>query len=394
MFIHKKLIAIVLILAILFVFVTSIESNSYATSKGILPNISSVKSVANPFLESAELFIKSKQEAIPSLIGAKLVSPMLYKDKYGKSRVMIYGVKKNDKIIGRIVVNYDRKNPVVLEFAESAPPHLLNVKEEILNKTSLEKNMTLGKPEFIYVFPLLYYVRFNVHNKNQTVKNVYFFWNEKRIVPLTDIPSFPNLPKEKSPSIRTSGGWKILWDVPDYKTLTSNLCKNCGPVAGANILGYWHKHSYPNLQHYWDESDGHDLMDCLWYDMSTSCVYGTPALNFRTGIAYHANTVHTNYDSDTYYCNYHFSASGDSYPEFSDAIREINANRPFGILIRDRWNIFWWHWITCIGYDSNGYYIYVRDGWGDGLVDIKWYDPKLSGHSIYIDGFDYVYPSY
>jgi len=407
MFTRKKIIVIMLIL-VMFIFVASIGSNSYSTNgnkyklpKGILPmsllsNISSVKGVANPFSESAELFIKSEQEAITSLRGAELASPMVYKDKYGKSRVIIYGVKKDKKIIGRIVVNYDRKNPVVLEFAESAPPHLLNVKEEILNKTSLEKNMTLGKPKFIYVFPLLYYVHFNVYNKNQAVKDVYFFWNEKRMIPLTDIPAFPNLPDEKSPFIKTGGSRKILYDVPDYKTSTSELCNNCGPTAGANILGYWHKNGYYYLQHDWDESDGHSLMDCLWYDMNTSCVYGTPASNFRSGIVHHANTVHNGYLGI-----YHFSASGDSYPTFSDAVREINANRPFGILMRKRKHMFTFHWLTCIGYDSlNDNYIYVRNGWGGGLVDIKWYDPYLyypdedKWWPIYIDGFDYVYLGY
>jgi len=356
--------------------------------------ISSVKSVTNPFSECAELFIKSHQEAITSLRGAELASPMVYKDKDGKDRVIVYGVKKGEEIIGRIVVNYDRENPIVLEFAEAVPPHLLDVQEEIFNKTSLEKNMAFGNPEFIYVFPLLYYVHFKVYDKNQAVEDVYFFWNEKRIVTLTDIPDFPILVNDKFPLMEqaTSESYKILYDVPDYTTYTNSLCNNCGPVAGANILGYWHKHGYYYLQHDWDESDGNGLITCLWYDMNTSCIYGTPASNFRSGIVYHANTVH-----DDYLGIYHFSTSGNSYPEFSDAVSEINAGRPFGILIHQ--NIFIWHWITCIGYDSGydsqyGNYICVRDGEGDGIVYINWYNPYLKSRSISIDGFNYVYPSY
>jgi len=314
----KKILAILLVLALVGISI-----------------ISSVKSVTNPFLEQAELFVKSQQEVITSLVGVELASPIVYKDKDGKDRVIVYGVKKGEEIIGRIVVNYDRENPIVLEFAESAPPHLLDVKEEIFNKISLEKNTTLGKPEFIYVFPLLYYVHFNVYDKNQAVKDIYFFWNEKRIVTLADIPDFPILVNDKFPLIEqaTSGSYKILYDVPDYTTSTNSLCNNCGPVAGANILGYWHKHGYYYLQHDWDESNGNGLITCLWYDMKTICIYGTPASNFRSGIVKHANTDH-----DGYQCNYNFSTSGNSYPEFSDAVSEINASRPFGILIH--WNIF------------------------------------------------------
>ena len=354
-----------------------------------ISGISSVKSVTTPFSDSAEKFLELHQEAITSLRGAELASPMVYKSKDGKDRVIVYGVKKNEEIIGRIVVNYDVKSPIVLEFAESAPPHLLDIKEEVLNRTSLEKNMAFGNPEFIYVFPLLYFVHLNVYNKNQAVEDIYFFWNEKRIVTLTDIPDFPILANDKLPLMEqvTSGSYKILYDVPDYTTSTNNLCNNCGPVAGANILGYWHKHGYYYLQHDWDESNGNDLITCLWYDMNTNCIWGTPASNFRSGIVYHANTVHSGYLGI-----YHFSAGGNSYPEFSDAVSEINASRPFGILIN--WNISSWHWITDIGYDSRyGNYICVRDGWGDGIVYINWYTPYLQG-SISIDGFDYVYPGY
>ncbi len=353
---------------------------------------SSVKSAATPFSESAEKFLELHQEAITSLRGAELASPAVYKDKDGKDRVIVYGVKRGEKIVGRIVVNYDIKNPIVLEFAESAPPHLSDVKEEILNKTSLGKDTVFGKPEFIYIFPLLYYVHFNVYDKNGEVKDVYFFWNEKKIVTFTEIPDFPILANNKLPLMEQTrgGGYEILSSVPDYRTSTNSLCNNCGPVAGANICGYWHKHGYYYLQHDWDESNGNDLITCLWYDMNTSCIYGTPASNFRNGIVHHANTVHNGYLGI-----YNFSASGDSSPHFSDAVNEISYGRPFGILIRKQGSWTWWHWITCIGYYA-GYdeYIYVRDGWGDGTVAINWNAPSLSGIPIFIDGFDYIFPGY
>ncbi|MGC9073996.1 MAG: hypothetical protein ACP5H0_07580 [Caldisericum sp.] len=364
--------------------------------------IGSVKSATNPFSESAELFLKSHQEAITSLRGAELISPMVYKDKDGKDRVIVYGVKRGEEIVGRIVVNNNVKNPTVLEFAESVPPHLSDIKEEILNKTSLEKNIVFGKPEFIYVFPLLYYVHLNVYDKSRTAKEIYFFWNERKIITLKDIPDFPILAYNKLPLMKQKvsgsfGSYKILSDVPDYSTSTTNLCNSCGPVAGANILGYWHKHGYYYVQHDWDESNGNGLITCLWYDMNKSCIYGTPASNFRSGIVYHANTVHRDYLGI-----YHFSASGDSSPHFSDAVNEISYDRPFGILVRKQGSWTWWHWITCIGYYSGyGEYIYVRDGWGDGTVAINWNasslpDPDHPGQyiPIFIDGFDYVFPSY
>ena len=374
----KKTLVLIIIVALSFAGLFSTE-NASSTSA---------------FLASAQKFIESHSKVIPQLKGAELVYPLVYKDKLGKNRVIVYGVKRDKTIIGRIVVNYNVKNPVVLEFSETPPPHLLNIRKELYKKFPIMDGATIRNTDFIYVFPLLYYVHYKVY-KNNTGKDLYFFLNEKKLVTLKEIPDFPKI----SDSVTTSpvhsikgsfGSYKILSDVPDYSTSVNDLCNNCGPVAGANILGYWHKHGYYYLQHDWDESNGNDLIVCLWNDMDTNCVFGTPASNFRSGIVLHANTIHNGYLGI-----YHFSAYGNSFPHFSDAVQEISHGRPFGILIRRQGSYSWWHWITCIGYYS-GYeeYIYVRDVRQDGTVAINWNAASLNGIPIYIDGFNYVYPSY
>ncbi|MDI6861740.1 MAG: hypothetical protein QMD25_07050, partial [Caldisericia bacterium] len=131
------------------------------------------------------------------------------------------------------------------------------------------------------------------------------------------------------------------------------------------------------------------LTTCLWYDMGTSCIYGTLPSNFNNGIKLHSNTFHNEYN-----CDYHFSTSGTYTPKFGDICIEINNNKPLAILIN--WDIQNWHWITGIGYYQgiDGYYIYVRDGYGDGFVIINFYTPELNGRYISIYYFGYIYPSY
>ena len=73
---------------------------------------------------------------------------------------------------------------------------------------------------------------------------------------------------------------------------------------------------------------------------------------------------------------------------------EINNDRPLAILIHS--NIFNWHWVTGIGYyqGTEGYYIYVRDGYGNEIVGINFYAPELGRNYINIDYFGYIYPAY
>lgn len=69
---------------------------------------------------------------------------------------------------------------------------------------------------------------------------------------------------------------------------------------------------------------------------------------------------------------------------------EINNDRPLAILIN--WNIYTWHCITGISYyqGTGGHYIYVRDGYGNGIVSINFYAPELRGSYINIDYFGYI----
>ncbi|MBC7194945.1 MAG: hypothetical protein H5U37_04745 [Caldisericia bacterium] len=339
--------------------------------------------------ESAIKFIKSQEEILPQLKDSKIVSPFIYKDKYGNYRTIVFGVEKENKIIGRVVINYDKYNPIFLEFAETPPPHLIDIKEVIMNKISLKENQYLGEEEYIYIFPLLFYIHFDVIEKDKKIDDLYFFFNEKRVVEFKEIPEFEKIKKFIFNENNIKGYYKILLDVPDYSTDNTNLCNPCGPVAGANILGYWDKHGYPKLQLDGDESTGSQLTTCLWNDMNTDCNYGTIPSKFGDGIKTHANTTHNGY-----YCNYHFSFSGTYTPQFGNVCYEINNDRPLAILIN--WNINTWHWITGIGYYQGigGYYIYVRDGYGNGEVAINFYAPELDGRPISIYYFGYIYPSY
>ncbi|MCR4434127.1 MAG: hypothetical protein NUV70_08785 [Caldiserica bacterium] len=143
----------------------------------------------NPFYRVASDFLNSQGSVLPQLQNSHPVSPRVYNDKDGEDRVLVYGVEKAGKIIGRIVVNFDLNNPCFLEFAEVAPPHLSEVKKEATERISLKEGEVLGEMEFIYVFPLLYYIHFPVWKGEAKSSDIYLFWNEKRIVNPDEIPS-------------------------------------------------------------------------------------------------------------------------------------------------------------------------------------------------------------
>lgn len=358
--------------------------------------------ITNNGEEVALAFLKEESMINPKLINATIDFPCLYTDKSLHERFLVYAIKKDASVIGRIVLLKTKNNYIVLEMAETPPPHI-NYITEISKHISLNEGESVGQPNFIYVFPLLYYIHFNTVKEGKQVRDVYFFWNEKRVADLNEIPeekidlTNTDLIKEQD-TASTYSSYKVLWDAPGYLTSYTNLCNNCGPVAGANILGYYHKHGYPNLQKTGDENSGVDLTTCLFHDMQTSCIYGTPPYNFTNGIVYHANNYHNGYA-----CNYHFTATSGFIYSMQNAYQyictEIDNNRPLGILVSI--NIASWHWITGIGYDNtNGSYVYVRDGWNPGYAEIYWYAPYLidpeTNQEVPIGPtyLSYVYPSY
>jgi len=338
-------------------------------------------------------FIKNQEEIIFQLKGSIPTSPIVYKDKYGNDRTIVFGVEKESKIIGRIVINYDKNNPIFLEFAETPPPHLIDVEKEVASKISLKENQYLKNEEFIYIFPLLFFIHFDVIEEDKKVDDLYFFWNEKKIVSINEIPEFERIGKTKVEYLEIKGYYsKVLYDVPDYSTNNTNLCNSCGPVAGANILGYWDKHGYPKLQLDGDESTGSQLTTCLWYDMGTSCIYGTPVNNFRGGIVIHTNNcLHPPYN-----CCYKFTTSWQRPPSYNSLVIEINNNRPLAILfgwpgITPPHPTYGYHWVVGIGYayGSNPQYytFYIRNGWGEGNVVLDY--PSTEP---YIHGYVKIYP--
>jgi hypothetical protein len=334
----------------------------------------------SPFYRVASDFLNSQGTVLPQLQNSHPVSPLVYNDKDGEDRVLVYGVEKEGKIIGRIVVNFDLDNPCFLEFAEVAPPHLLNVKQEVLSKALLEEGKILGEPKFVYDFPLLYYIHFDILRNGQKVSELWYFYNEGRIVSSTEIP-------EQNYQIATAnqGGsiapmyyyGKVLSEVPAY-IQPGGLPNSCGPVAGAMILSYWARHGFSSLQYSWDKSNGIDLYTCLYADMATGNFGFTWPGEFRSGIEHHANTYHDNrnypyypqswnYRPSSYYCSYHFTTNS-AAPSFEGYCNEIDLNRPMGILIN--WNPWTWHWITGIGYSvyNTTRTMVVRDGWSSGYT--------------------------
>ncbi|NLI56857.1 hypothetical protein GX420_07750 [bacterium] len=139
------------------------------------------------YKKNAIEFIKNQEEIIFQLKGSIPTSPFVYKDKYGNDRTIVFGVEKESKIIGRIVINYDKNNPIFLEFAENPPHHLIDVEKEAASKISLKENQYLKNEEFIYIFPLLFFIHFDVIEEDKKVDDLYFFWNEKKIVSINDM---------------------------------------------------------------------------------------------------------------------------------------------------------------------------------------------------------------
>ena len=343
----------------------------------------------NPFYRVASDFLNSQGTVLPQLQNSHPVSPLVYNDKDGEDRVLVYGVEKEGKIIGRIAVNFDLDNPCFLEFAEVAPPHLSEVKKEATERISLKEGEVLGEMEFIYVFPLLYYIHFPVWKGGTKSSDLYLFWNEKRIVNPNEIPSSLPLPKVNQGQSEIKGYYKILIDVPAYLTTNTNLPNPCGPVAGANILGYWHKKGYPKLQLSSDEQTGAQLTTCLYYDMGTSSIWGSPVGNFRYGVEYHANASY----HPPYNCGYHFWTAWQRPATYESLVWEINADRPLCIIMgwpppTSPFGPYGIHWVVGIGYYQPSNIIYIRDGWSTGTV--AWNFDVLAP---YLGGYVYVYPS-
>ncbi|NLI56642.1 hypothetical protein GX420_06660 [bacterium] len=134
------------------------------------------------YKESAIEFIRNQEEILSQLKGSIPITPFIYKDKYGNNRTIIFGVEKESKIVGRILINYDKNNPIFLEFAETPPPHLIDVEKEVILKISLKEKQYLKNEEFIYIFPLLFFIHFDVMEENKRVDDLYFFWNERMIL--------------------------------------------------------------------------------------------------------------------------------------------------------------------------------------------------------------------
>jgi len=374
----KKIIIILLVLA----FICSISFNPVKGNENGI------------FLKVANEYIKTHENFMRKLMGVTPVSPMVYNDKNGYGKTIVFGLSKNNEVTGRLVINYDVNNPIVLEYAQVAPPHLLDVKKIVQSKISLTADAVLGTPEFIYIFPLLYFVKFDIIKNGVKIDGLYFYWNEKKLVKEEDIPDFP----AENPSssnfqenpITQSNTYNYINDVPDYNTGDNpGLCNCCGPVAEANILGYWHKHGYPNLQLTSDEMYGIGLTTCLFSDMGT---YGTTPAMFTGGIVYHANNSHGAYPN----CNYHFTADSGFIYSVQNAYQylcnEVKNSRPVGILLN--WNVINWHWIVGIGYNTTTNEACVRDSWGNGDVWLNWYSPYLDGGSIGFQYLSYVYPAY
>jgi len=364
------------------------------TSEPGLPISNLVREQDIRYLQVALDFLNSQERLLPQLKNVSLVSPLMYHDIHSKEKFVIYGVKKEGRIIGLIVVNRDPNNLIFLEFTEEKPPHLLDVTAEVLEKISLKAEEKLGKPDFIYVFPLLYYIRFDVLRNGQKVYDLYFFWNERRIVSFTEIPkqNYQEANTTQDGSILPMYYYgKVLSDVPAY-IHPGGLPNSCRPIAGAMILSYWARHGYPSLQYSWDMSEGKDLYTCLYAVMATGNFGFTWPGEFRSGIEHHANSYHDNrnypyypqswsYRPASYYCNYHFSTNS-AAPSFEGYCNEIDYSRPLGILVN--WNPWTWHWITGMGYSVYGTTrtMVIRDGWNSGYTYINYDSPYLPPGNI------------
>ncbi len=341
--------------------------------------------ITNNGEEVALAFLKEESMLDPKLINATVDFPCSYTDKSLHERFLVYAIKKDASVIGRIVLLKTKNNYTVLEMAETPPPHI-NYITEISKHISLNEEETVGQPNFIYVFPLLYYIHFNIIKEGKQVRDVYFFWNEKRVADLNEIPE-EKIELTNADLIKEQGttSMKVLRDVPEYITNTyPGLCNSCGPVAGANILGYWSRHGYPNL---WNESSdpkGRELATSLYYYYMGTTPVGTFLIDFPSGI-------------ESYSRDYGYVFSTYIDPEaqvYGSFVREINNGRPLGIRIQ-LGGLLDQHWITGIGYyyGYSGYYVYVRDGWNNGYAMINWDDPFLGTSPItsFIDNV-YVYP--
>ncbi len=357
-----------------------------------IPSISLTKAgVSNSAQEVALEFLKEQSIINPKLSNATVDFPCVYTDKSLHKHFIVYAIKKYESIIGRIVLLKTKDKYVVLEMGETPPPNIA-INYEIPKYIPLKEGEIIGQAKFIYVFPLLYFVHFNILKDGKLSRDIYFYWNEKREVSLDEIPE-QIVSSDSSSSKTTSnpvalniGSSRILWDVPDFIMGDMSYpvsTYGCGPVAGANILGYWSRNGYPNLWNEGSDPKGVGLATSLYYYMGT-WYWGTPSVDFARGIE--------SYSQDF---GYTFSCHIDSEAQvYGSFVREINNERPLGVRIQ-LGGLLDQHWITGIGYyyGYSGYYVYVRDGWHHGYAMINWDNPFLGNDPItsFIDNV-YVYP--
>lgn len=350
-----------------------------------------ITDVANTFLERFSLTYPFWEDSVAS-------NPIALKNKEGQKVVTVCDVKKENNIIGYIIVGINKNiSPIVSLGKGELINNLIKPKyEKILKKFP---GIKVSNPEIMFGGPGIYGIKVDILQGGKMNSKIIDLQEEN----FSD--HFPNF----SQSYNARQKWDSTYStvisskfdtiiqpmlassskdltVRSYDQDNSNSPENgCGPAAGAMILNYWDERGYTDLQSDSDRLQGINLMNHLFDDMGTDFL-GTSYSEWTTGVEKHANVCNSyNFDSWVRIWDY----EGEREIFWSELVYEINNNRPVGLWFPYGGTPYSYHIVAGRGWYedySTPQRMYHVNTWGTDA----WHDFDSSGEFHLM----YVIPSY
>ncbi|AKB56733.1 C39 family peptidase [Methanosarcina barkeri] len=385
----SKLILNVLLLGI---FITSLSSVAFAetdTSPTSTDEQTSTPLSIDEAKEIAAFYLVELSGTIPELEeweDAVVEPDITFYDLEGNITAYSFDVMKNNEYDGFILISATKNKYPILEFSKGK----LQNKISTMTKKSQNAAVNYAKKNKlnvvesvpIYEGATFYYSQYNLQDsKDGNKKKVIVDLVTSNIINAEEENTSASMNKvETAKSDEIKKAWddlenRMIEKSADVETVSSRASTikimttvpfetvyiGCSPTASAMVLEYWDAHGYPNFP------SGHTLIQELATAMVTDPITGS---TYHSHIAGGIETVCQNYQ----YTN--FDAVYNSDLSMSEAVTEINANRPF-ILGMTNGGVgsgypstspYGNHSVTCMGYSDGTTtdYLFIHDTW-DGV---------------------------
>jgi len=320
--------------------------------------------------ESGEEFVSESLETTsPEWEGAELVNGTAYHDLQGNVISYVFGVAKDGKSIGYLVVGNSCYNYNVIEAAETTPPIIPNEDEaKGIIESSLEiKDYIINDPMPVYLGYNLFYAIYDYGEQRIGIN-----LRSKDLTKYSELESCLTSPEDYKATYAKKQDDSTKDDPYDYVILgvikrdmhdIPDTDDNCGPTTGAMITWWWETvYSLSNLPNWDDDHEElYDLMDCNdwfpWYE-------GVPPWMFGPGIEQCADD-HGYDDFVEDWC------VNRGYDKIQDEILDL---RPMGVMFSYTSSYTCWHWCCVKGYDTRGEtdYIVMNDPDGAYESTVDW----------------------